>query len=119
MKPHCPHCHQELVIRSGKHGNFWACPGYPQCRHTKDFNDWIVESVEKLAVALDKLGRLAGIDWRDESDEVSRELRQSDEADDAEAPTEVRSTSVPSSNEGDPPPFDELPSRPPGNGGMV
>ena len=31
----CPNCGKNLVIRSGRFGDFIACPGYPECRFTK------------------------------------------------------------------------------------
>ena len=30
----CPECGKEMVIRTGRHGRFWGCTGYPQCRST-------------------------------------------------------------------------------------
>ncbi|MCL2475174.1 MAG: type I DNA topoisomerase, partial [Chloroflexi bacterium] len=33
----CPHCGQNLVIKSGRFGKFLACPDYPQCKFTKSF----------------------------------------------------------------------------------
>jgi len=30
----CPECGKPLVIRTGKHGPFLACSGYPECRYT-------------------------------------------------------------------------------------
>ncbi|TSC92451.1 MAG: DNA topoisomerase I [Candidatus Berkelbacteria bacterium Licking1014_7] len=32
----CPQCGQGLVVKSGKFGKFLACPGYPDCRFTKN-----------------------------------------------------------------------------------
>ena len=29
----CPKCGKELVIRKGPFGPFFACPGYPNCKH--------------------------------------------------------------------------------------
>lgn len=31
----CPRCGGELVLRNGKHGEFWGCSNYPNCRFTK------------------------------------------------------------------------------------
>jgi len=31
----CPNCGKNLIIRSGRFGDFLACPGYPECRFTK------------------------------------------------------------------------------------
>jgi hypothetical protein len=32
--PTCPKCGIPLVIRSGKHGEFYGCSNYPRCRET-------------------------------------------------------------------------------------
>jgi DNA topoisomerase I len=34
-KRKCPKCKSELVIRKSMYGQFFACPGYPKCRHTE------------------------------------------------------------------------------------
>jgi DNA topoisomerase-1 len=31
----CPKCGSELLLRSGKFGNFIACSGFPKCKHTE------------------------------------------------------------------------------------
>jgi DNA topoisomerase-1 len=31
----CPRCSKPLVRRSGKHGVFIGCSGFPKCRHTQ------------------------------------------------------------------------------------
>lgn len=31
----CPRCGKELVLRTGKHGEFYGCSGYPQCKFIK------------------------------------------------------------------------------------
>ena len=33
----CERCSKNMVIKWGRHGRFLACPGYPQCRNTKEF----------------------------------------------------------------------------------
>lgn len=33
----CPECGKPLVIKFGKAGQFLACSGYPECRHTSNF----------------------------------------------------------------------------------
>lgn len=33
----CPDCGKPLVIKFGKAGQFLACSGYPECRHTSNF----------------------------------------------------------------------------------
>jgi len=32
--PKCSKCGKRMVIRDGKNGEFWACPGYPDCKNT-------------------------------------------------------------------------------------
>ncbi len=34
----CPLCGRPLVIRWGRRGEFLACSGYPECRHSQDFS---------------------------------------------------------------------------------
>lgn len=31
----CPKCGKLLLIRDGRYGKFYACPGYPECEYTK------------------------------------------------------------------------------------
>ncbi len=33
----CPKCGKEMVIKWGRHGEFLACTGYPECKTTADF----------------------------------------------------------------------------------
>lgn len=33
----CENCGRKLVVKSGRHGRFLACPGYPECRTVKPF----------------------------------------------------------------------------------
>lgn len=33
----CPQCGQKLAIKIGRHGEFLACTGYPECKYTSDF----------------------------------------------------------------------------------
>jgi hypothetical protein len=32
----CPDCGSRLVLRDGKHGEFFGCSSYPDCYHTED-----------------------------------------------------------------------------------
>jgi DNA topoisomerase-1 len=34
----CPHCQQPMVIKRGKYGEFIACSGFPNCKHTESVN---------------------------------------------------------------------------------
>ena len=45
----CDKCGKKMVIKWGRNGKFLACPGYPDCKNTKDFKtteDGKVEPVE-------------------------------------------------------------------------
>ncbi len=33
----CPKCGRYLTIKQGRYGKFLACPGFPECRHTKPY----------------------------------------------------------------------------------
>jgi restriction system protein len=33
----CPECKQAMVVRSGKHGKFWGCTGFPKCKYTAKY----------------------------------------------------------------------------------
>ena len=46
QKRRCPKCSSILVIRNSMYGQFFACPGYPKCRHT--------EPIEKFKKKKDK-----------------------------------------------------------------
>lgn len=35
----CPDCGQPLVIKTGRYGRFYACTGFPKCRHTRPLED--------------------------------------------------------------------------------
>jgi DNA topoisomerase-1 len=35
----CPKCGEELVIRSGRYGEFIACSGYPKCKYSANLDD--------------------------------------------------------------------------------
>ncbi len=35
----CERCHRKLVIKWGRNGRFLACPGYPECKNTKEFRE--------------------------------------------------------------------------------
>ncbi len=37
----CPKCGQNLKVKQGRYGKFLACPGFPECRYTKPFNEEI------------------------------------------------------------------------------
>lgn len=35
----CPKCGKNLVLRNGKNGKFYSCPGYPNCSHAEPYID--------------------------------------------------------------------------------
>ena len=45
----CEECGRNMVIKYGPHGKFLACPGFPECRNTKQY-------FEKIGVACPKCG---------------------------------------------------------------
>lgn len=46
----CDLCGRKMVIKYGPHGKFLACPGFPDCRHTKPY-------YEKIGVACPNCGK--------------------------------------------------------------
>jgi Restriction endonuclease/Topoisomerase DNA binding C4 zinc finger len=36
--PTCPRCGSQLKVKEGRNGRFWACPKYPDCRHTRSID---------------------------------------------------------------------------------
>jgi DNA topoisomerase-1 len=47
----CPKCGSELLLRSGRFGNFIACSGFPKCKYTEqvDEDGNVVEKKEQLS----------------------------------------------------------------------
>lgn len=37
----CPKCGKELIVRIGKFGKFFACSGFPECKHTESMEEKI------------------------------------------------------------------------------
>ncbi len=35
----CPKCAEELLLRSGRYGNFIACSGFPKCKYTEQIDE--------------------------------------------------------------------------------
>jgi DNA topoisomerase-1 len=35
----CERCQRKMVIKWGRNGRFLACPGYPECKNTKEFRE--------------------------------------------------------------------------------
>ncbi len=46
----CEECGRNMVIKYGPHGKFLACPGFPECRNTKQY-------FEKIGVSCPKCGK--------------------------------------------------------------
>ncbi|MAF50827.1 MAG: DNA topoisomerase I [Nanoarchaeota archaeon] len=47
QKRKCPKCNSELVIRNSIYGQFFACPGYPKCRHTEPIEKFKKKKTKK------------------------------------------------------------------------
>ena len=47
----CPKCGEELLLRSGRFGNFIACSGFPKCKYTQQVDEEgnVVEKKEQLS----------------------------------------------------------------------
>ncbi|WAM33461.1 type I DNA topoisomerase [Caldicellulosiruptor morganii] len=37
----CENCGRNMVIKKGRYGKFLACPGYPECKNTKPYFDYL------------------------------------------------------------------------------
>jgi len=37
----CENCGRKMVIKKGRFGKFLACPGYPECKNTKPYYDYL------------------------------------------------------------------------------
>ena len=46
----CEECGRHMVIKYGPHGKFLACPGFPECRHTRPY-------YERIGVACPNCGK--------------------------------------------------------------
>ena len=46
----CEECGRNMVIKYGPHGKFLACPGFPECRNTKQY-------LEKIGIACPECGK--------------------------------------------------------------
>ena len=53
----CDKCGQLMVVKWGRHGHFLACPGYPECKNTKQFTkdeSGAIQVVEELVETSDE-----------------------------------------------------------------
>lgn len=53
----CEKCGRNMVIKWGRHGHFLACPGYPDCKNTKEFTkgeDGAVRILQRVAETTDE-----------------------------------------------------------------
>ena len=53
----CEKCGRNMVIKWGRHGHFLACPGYPECKNTKQFKKdelGTIQIVEKAVEIADE-----------------------------------------------------------------
>ena len=56
----CPKCGEELLLRSGRFGNFVACSGFPKCKYTEQVDDegnTVEVKVETSDEKCDKCGK--------------------------------------------------------------
>jgi DNA topoisomerase-1 len=54
----CPECGEELLLRSGRFGNFVACSGFPKCKYTEQVeDDSIVKQSEIADLKCGKCGK--------------------------------------------------------------
>ena len=56
----CPKCAEELLLRSGRFGNFIACSGFPKCKYTEQIDDdgnTVEVKVETSDEKCDKCGK--------------------------------------------------------------
>ena len=58
----CDKCGKKMVIKWGRNGKFLACPGYPDCKNTKDFKTdggkvVVVEKTEEVCGECPKCGK--------------------------------------------------------------
>ena len=61
----CEKCERNMVIKWGRHGHFLACPGYPECKNTKQFKkdeDGTIQIVEKEVEVTDEKCEKCGSD---------------------------------------------------------
>jgi DNA topoisomerase-1 len=59
----CDKCGRQMVIKWGRHGHFLACPGYPECKNTKEFTKdeaGSIQVVEALVEATDEICEKCG-----------------------------------------------------------
>ena len=50
----CPKCGSELLLRSGRYGNFIACSGFPKCKYTEQVEGEEKEEKEEAATTDEK-----------------------------------------------------------------
>lgn len=59
----CDKCGRQMVIKWGRNGHFLACPGYPECKNTKEFikdENGQVQVVEAQVEATDEICEKCG-----------------------------------------------------------
>jgi DNA topoisomerase-1 len=59
----CEKCGRNMVIKWGRHGHFLACPGYPECKNTKQFKkdeEGAIQIVEKQVEIADEVCEKCG-----------------------------------------------------------
>lgn len=53
----CPKCGKQLKRRNGKHGPFWGCTGYPECKHLENDKPKSKTSSKATNVKCDKCSK--------------------------------------------------------------
>ncbi len=59
----CEKCGRNMVIKWGRHGHFLACPGYPECKNTKQFKkdeEGAIQIIEKEVEIADEVCEKCG-----------------------------------------------------------
>ena len=51
----CDKCGRNMVLRNGRFGKFYACPGFPECRNTKPYQELINVPCPKCGKPLQQL----------------------------------------------------------------
>lgn len=49
----CPQCGRPLLLKNDRYGQYWACSGYPACRHTESFGT-LEEKLDRICPLCEK-----------------------------------------------------------------
>jgi len=53
----CEKCGKPMIIKIGRHGQFYACSGYPECKNTRPFNTKEAVTEQKTEETCEKCGK--------------------------------------------------------------